>query len=137
MIAVCSNTSLYVGVTILTLVRSCRCVDRPETTRFLAATFPLCTQRASWLCPGVQIGSLLQQHDRVRWCHHLCLVLVSFEPTKILSATEVGIFDRGRERHVRAAARAYQDTCCETVIVEFGSSRAQRLSSVEGTLSSV
>ena len=38
MIAICSNTSVYVGVTIFPLVRSCRCVDRPETTRFLSAT---------------------------------------------------------------------------------------------------
>ena len=38
MIAIYSNTSVYVGVTIFPLMRSCRCVDRPETTRFLSAT---------------------------------------------------------------------------------------------------
>ena len=58
-------------------------------------------KRACWLRSGFQHDSLLQQHDCVRWCHHLCLVLVGFEPTRILSATGVGIFDRGRERHVR------------------------------------
>ena len=135
---------MYVGVTIFALVRSCRRVDRPETTRFLSATGvgPLImVASATFLCAhkglpgfvlGVQIGSLLQQHDCVRWCHHLCLVLVGFEPTKILSATGVGIFHRGRERHVRAAARAYQDTCCETVIVKFGSSRALCIRTLKG-----
>ena len=49
---------------------------------------------------------------RFKTTYHLCLVLVGFEPTKILSATGVGIFDRGRERHVRAAARAYQGKWC-------------------------
>ena len=38
MIAICSNTSVYLGVTIFALVRSCRRVGRLETTRFLSAT---------------------------------------------------------------------------------------------------
>ena len=80
-------------------------------------------------------------------------MLVGFEPTRILSATGIGIFDRGRERHVpllRAAARASknvvqtdggisynvaahnQDTCCETVIVMFGSSRALCIRTLKG-----
>ena len=54
-----------------------------------------------WLCSGVQHNSYLQQHDCARWCHHLCFLLVGFEATTFLSATGVGIFDRGRERHVR------------------------------------
>ena len=28
----------------------------------------------NWLSSGVQHDSELQQHDCVRWCHHLCLV---------------------------------------------------------------
>ena len=32
------------------------------------------TQEACWLRSGVQHDSRLQQHDCVRWCHHLCLV---------------------------------------------------------------
>ena len=37
MTAICSNTSVYVGVTIFPLLRSCRCVDRPESTRFFVS----------------------------------------------------------------------------------------------------
>ena len=54
-----------------------------------------------WHCSGVQHNSYFQQHDCVRWCHLLCFLLVGFEATRFLSATAVGIFDRGRERHVR------------------------------------
>ena len=56
MIAICSNTSVYVGVTIFTLVRSCRRVDRLEATRFLSATGvgPLiavtCSLQVEFLC---------------------------------------------------------------------------------------
>ena len=80
------NTTVYIGVTIFALVRSCRRVDRLETTRLLSATgvrtfdrgrerhVRLRTQGACWLCPGVEHDSLLQLHDCARWCHHLCLV---------------------------------------------------------------
>ena len=78
MIAVCSNTSVYVGVTIFALVLPVgvlvgfvvlashwsRTFDR-RCERHLR----LCTQEASWLCPGVQHDSLLQQHNSV--CRHL------------------------------------------------------------------
>ena len=43
-------------------------------------------------------------------CDHGVVLVV--EATRILSATGVGIFDRSRERHVRAAARAYQGKWC-------------------------
>ena len=43
---------------------------------YASATFVCASPRASWICPGIQHDSLLQQHDCARiWCHHLCLVL--------------------------------------------------------------
>ena len=71
MIAICSNTSVYVGVTIFTLVRSCRCVDRPETTRFLSATGvgPLIVvARGTFLCAHKGLPGFVLESKLVSYC---------------------------------------------------------------------
>ena len=110
MTAICSNTYVYVGFKIFALCGR-GVVLTVEATRFLSVTGVglLISVAVRLFCHGVQHVSLLQQHDSVRMCPHLCLVLVGFEPTRFLSATGIGIFDRSRERYVPLT---FEEACC-------------------------
>ena len=69
--AICSNTSVYVGVTIFALVRSCRRVDRLETTRFLSATgvgLLIAVASATFVCAHKGLAGFGLESNMTAYC---------------------------------------------------------------------
>ena len=162
MIAICSDTSVYVGVTIFALVRSCRRVDRLETTRFLSATgvgFLIAVASATFVCAHKGLAGFVLESKMTAYCSNttayvgvtifaLCWSALSLpgscQPleSEFLIAVASGTCERLLVHIKESGAYGWrisynfaahnQDTCCETVIVTFGLSRALCIRTLKG-----
>ena len=64
---------LYVGVTIFALVRSCRRVDRLETTRFLSATgvgLLIAVASATFVCAHKGLAGFVLESNMIASCSY-------------------------------------------------------------------
>ena len=74
MTAICSDTCVYVGVTIFALVRSCRRVDRLETTRFLQ----IAVASATFVCAHKRLPGFVLESNMTAYCSNTTAYAVIF-----------------------------------------------------------